>query len=517
MNKLIKIVGSFFLLMVLTGVFNSCTDLEEELYSSITKEEVFADPDNLVPIYVGNYASLYRMFGHKYAVGFDCGTDLLCVPQRGGDWLDGGEWHRYHRLTHETDENFINQMWALVYQAISGVNISLDLLNNLSDVDVSAATAELRALRAFYHWKLLDIYGNIIIADSLTEVAKGNSSSQEAYDFVESELLSVLPDLTKEKGVSTFGRVNYYVAYMVLSKLYLNAEVYTGTPQWQKANDAIDSVLSGNYGLANNVADCFGADISNVSEVIWAVPFDEVRSPELEIHLFTLHYVLNEKFGITQGPWNGLIAQESLYNLLAEDENDTRIGGLLYGPQYREDGTQFRDESAELFPAIPFDPDKQPLNLTPAINMLEPNCLRQAGARIQKYPFIEGTGRYMNNDHPIFRSADAMLMKAEVLTWINGNDNADALNILNQVRARSGAAPLTNINADILLDERARELFVEGFRRSDLIRFEVRTGTPYYTGTRWEKPEVSDAHVMLWPIPQQQIDANPKLIQNPGY
>ena len=156
------------------------------------------------------------------------------------------------------------------------------------------------------------------------------------------------------------------------------------------------------------------------------------------------------------------------------------------------------------------DPDGAPLNLTPNINMLAPNCLRQAGARVAKFPFITGSDRYTSNDVPIFRYADVLLMKAEILMRSTG-DMGSALTLVNEVRARANATPLSEITFESLLAERGRELYAEGFRRSDMIRFGV------YLEPRWEKPDVSPSYVTLWPIPQSQIEANQNLDQNDGY
>jgi hypothetical protein len=142
--------------------------------------------------------------------------------------------------------------------------------------------------------------------------------------------------------------------------------------------------------------------------------------------------------------------------------------------------------------------------------MLEPKCLRQAGTRVAKFPFIKGSDRYTSNDFPIFRYADVLLMKAEALMR-SGGDIGLALSLVNEVRARANATPLTELTYENLLAERGRELYAEGFRRSDMIRFGV------FLNERWEKPEVSPSYTELWPIPESQIQANPNLVQNDGY
>jgi hypothetical protein len=275
---------------------------------------------------------------------------------------------------------------------------------------------------------------------------------------------------------------------------------------------ACDSIMMGNFSLTPNYFTNFEEDATTSPEYIFGIAFDQISAPAFEIHLFTLHYNLQDKYALEEGTWNGLSIQESIYNLF-EDE-DTRRNGLLTGPQTYADGTPVEDPSYEKFnpqnPTAPIDPDGAPLNLTPAINMLEPNCLRQAGSRVAKFPFIEGSDRYTSNDYPIFRFADVLLMKAEALMR-SGGDMGTALSLVNQVRGRANASALGELNEEILLAERARELYAEGFRRSDMIRFGV------FLDARWEKPEVSPDYVKLWPIPESQIQANSNLIQNDGY
>ena len=175
----------------------------------------------------------------------------------------------------------------------------------------------------------------------------------------------------------------------------------------------------------------------------------------------------------------------------------------MTGPQFASDGTRLEDVSAESN-----DPDGAPLTFTPEINELAPNSLRQAGVRVGKFEIQTGAASSLSNDFPVFRYGDILLMKAEVL-WRSGKSGI-ALEYVNQVRKRAGADPLTSIDADILLAERGREMFAEGYRRSDLIRFGK------FNKAWWEKP-ASKPSKNLFPIPQGQIDVNADLKQNPGY
>jgi hypothetical protein len=507
----------FLILAVLIGFMSpSCTNLDEEVYSDLTGEKFFENPDNLVYAFGVAYTNLYTLVGHKFGmVGIDCGTDLMVVPQRGGDWFDGGEWHRWHRLTFTPTEGYIERWWNVVYFGINTCNRLILQFETLEDVDTDPAIAELRALRALYYYWLLDLYGNVPIVDKFDVPADFKPSTNtraEVYEFVETELLEAMPDLSKETGLNYYGRVNYYTAQMILAKLYMNSEVYINTPKWDQAEAALDTIIeSGRYSLSPDFFDNFREDATTSPEHILGLAFDQIEAPQFEIHLFSLHYNLATKYQFEDNCWNGISAQESLFNLF--DENDERRNGLLFGQQYDNEGNKIEDPSYEKFnpqdPTAPRDPDGAPLNLTPAINMLEPNCLRQAGSRIVKFPPIEGSDRYTSNDFPIFRYADALLMKAEVLA--RKGDLGGAAMYVDEVRGRANADPLGAVTLDDILDERARELYAEGHRRSDLIRFGK------YLDTRWEKDEVSPETRILWPIPQSQIDVNSNLQQNPGY
>jgi hypothetical protein len=247
------------------------------------------------------------------------------------------------------------------------------------------------------------------------------------------------------------------------------------------------------------------------------IPFDEVEATGLEIHLFSIHYNLQEKLGMESQPWNGISMQEDFFNSfetgdLRQGPGDGSSQGLLYGPQFDADGNPITDPSFEKFdpsdPTGPRDPDGAPLNLTPNINELEPRCLRQAGARLFKWELDENAGRYLSADFPIFRYADILLLKAEAI--VRGGGSGDAATYVNMVRERAGLDALGAVTLDDIYWERGHEFYAEGHRRRDMIRF----GT--YNNPRWEA-DGSEPCKTLFPVPMEQIDVNANLVQNPCY
>lgn len=516
MKKIIISIKIVLVAILIVGTQQSCTKLDETVYSDLNGDKLFDDPENLIYGFGVAYVNLYDLMGHKNGVvGSDAGTDLLVVPQRGGDWYDGGEWIRYHRHEWTPTDGSIGRWWNMLYYGVNTCNRLIFTFEALEDVDTAPAIAELRGLRALYYWWLVDLYGNVPISDKFdvpADFKPTTASRQEVYDFIESELLEVMPDLSRSTGLDYFGRVNYYVAQTVLANLYINAEVYTGTPQWDKAMVAVDTVIGGGYSLTGNFFSNFVEDATTSPEYIMGLHFDALKARKFEVHLFSLHYNLAAKYEFEDACWNGIAAQETFFHMFDADTNDVRRNSILFGFQYMDDGTIVEDPSYEKFdPSNPSyrDPDGAPLNLTPEINMLEPLCLRQAGARVAKYPFIYGSDRYTANDIPIFRLGEILLMKAELL--MRQGDVGGAMDLVNQLRVRAQATPLTELTMESLSDEYAREMFAEGKRRTQLIRF----GT--YGDVRWEKPEISGTHTTIWPIPQSQIDVNSNLTQNIGY
>jgi len=287
------------------------------------------------------------------------------------------------------------------------------------------------------------------------------------------------------------------MAYSLLAKLYLNAEVYTGTAQWAKAEAACDSVIALGYSLDSDPLAPFVTENENSNENIFTIAFDENDSDErgqFNLHMRTLHYNSNLTFNMTVGPWNGFAVVEDHYNTY--EDNDKRKEGFLVGQQYTYTGQEIIDDGAEGAKLI-FDP------IIPALQMdatFTPVEIRMSGVRVAKFEIKLGAKQRLSNDFPLFRYADILLMKAEAM--IRQGDNGDEF--VNMVRSRAGLDIWSGVDLDMLLEERGREMFWEAKRRQDLIRFGE------FNKAWWEKnPSSEDRNI--FPIPQWMIDANPNL------
>ena len=339
------------------------------------------------------------------------------------------------------------------------------------------------------------------------------SARAAVYAFVEGELTANVPKLTKIVDKSTYARVNYYVGEAILAKLYLNSGIYLGTGAPTAANldkslaASNEIINSAKYGLESDYASNFKFNNETSKENIFVIPYDQVNAQGFNLVQMTLHYLSQKTFNLDSQPWNGYCSLSEFYNSY-EDKDSRKKSSFLVGPQFASDGiTRLIDDQAE-----PNDPDGKPLTFTPEVNALEPNCLRQAGARVFKYQFQNGATPNMNNDMPLFRYADILLVKAEAL-WRKNAADLDALALVNVVRARANASPylITDMTATKLLAERGREMFAEAVRRQDMIRFDA------YAKPFQFKTTTDLACKNVFPIPQKQIDANTKLVQNDCY
>jgi starch-binding outer membrane protein, SusD/RagB family len=505
--KNLKVLAIGFFLMT---AGNACTDLKEEQYSEVDQttadeiEKSLADPEKIV---LAAYNKVSGFGGHGGIFSMqEVSSDEMLIPQRGGDWYDGGYWLRTQKHEFGSDIPGLDGTWGMLYGCISVCNRTISKAPLLLPSKATEISSELRALRALCYFYLCDMFGNVPLIKSypgvLTEAA--TKPRAEIYAFVESELNAASAGLSKNP---TYGRINYWAAKAILAKLYMNAQVYKGAPELDKCLAACEEIItSGKYALEADYYSNFSATNNNSKENILVVPYDEVKRQGFNLPQMTLHYASQKTFKLTDQPWNGYCSLAEFYN--SYDATDKRKANLIAGPQFDADGTtRLLDDGAESN-----DPDGKPLNYTPEINELFPNCLRQAGARIGKYKFKTGATPNLDNDFPLFRLGDIILTKAEAL-WRKSPTDAVALTLVNQIRTRAGAAAFTALTADNLLAERGREVFAESWRRNDMIRF----GKFFKKYDKFKTVDNEAACKGLFPIPKGQINSNSQLKQNECY
>ncbi len=508
----------FAIVFFFVATFNtSCTDLEETLYDEVAVEDFFKTEEEFIAALGAAYTGLYGFYGTPSVIGAqEVSSDEMMVPTRGADWDDGGHWRRIHLHQYTPEDPVTNGAWGFCFGGISTCNRLIFTFQELNAPGSDVFIGELETLRAFYYLLLLDLYGNVPIVtefDVPADFAPATEDRTAVFNFVESEIKRNLPKLNPAADANTYGRVNQNVANAMLAKLYLNAEAYTGTARWSDAVAACDAIINtGAYGLATSYGDNFSPNNGpSVIETIFAIPYDRVNAKGFVIPQQTLHYASQGTYKLQAQPWNGWCSLEEFYNSY-EDGDVRKRQNFIVGPQFNADGSPATDAGAD-------DPDPQ-VNFTPEVNELGPNCQRQAGARVGKYPFEIGQNPDMNNDFPLYRYADILMTKAEAM-WRMDSGSAEALDLVNQVRARAGVEAFNALTAENLLAERGREFFFEAHRRTDLIRF-GRYNDEWFAKRRVGGPEFAeparfDPEVALYPIPKAQLDANANLKQNPGY
>lgn len=516
MKAVLKIKGIVLLVLVVAFSF-SCTNLDEKLYSQVTQENFFKTEEERVTALAAAYTVLYFWGSHNGYYSYqEIPTDEMAIPVKGNDWLDGNQWVFAHRHTYTPLGEGLNNMWNDLFR---GVNTCNRLISQFTgQANAESTIAEIKTLRAFYYYLLMDNFGGVPLVTSFETAEKNPSRAtrQAIYDFVVSELTTNIPLLSDKKDASTYARFNQYAGQTLLARVYLNSGTYKGaavtTADLDKAIAACDVVInSGKYSIESNYFANFATKNEGSGEFILAVPYDEKFAGGFNIHQMTLHYESQKTYNLVDQPWNGYTTLQTFYE--SYNDQDARRRAILVGPQFSSSGQRLEDSGAE-----PSDPDGKPLTFTKEVNELTPNALRQAGGRVGKFEFKLGARNTLDNDFPIYRYAEVLLMKAEAL-WRKNNADAAALALVNQVRARAFEPdqPLASLGVPgdaypgpVLLQELGREFFAEGKRRQDLIRFGK-------YNSAWDFKAVSDPTKNIFPIPQPQIVANPNLAQNPGY
>lgn len=445
----------------------------------------------------------------QYWVAQEISTDEAVVA-----WSDPGL-PAYNYQTWGASNDFATAMYNRIFYMISVANEYLRETTDakLSDRGVSGDLrteveyyrAEARFLRALAYWHALDMYGSVPFVtedDAVGAFFPEQASRSDLFNYVETELLEI-ENLLVTAGANEYARADQAAAWMVLAKLYLNAEVYIGQAKYTECITYVNKVINAGYSLESDYQHLFLADNHNSSEIIFPVAFDGNHTKTWGGMTFVIHAGVGgdmdpAAFGI-DGGWGGNRTTSALVNKFDDitGETDSRAMFFTEGQELEiEDVAQFKQ-----------------------------------GYAITKFRNVDSQGNtgsdltHPDTDFPMFRLADAYLMYAEaVLRGGSGGDMATAVNYVNMLRERaygdqSGNITQSELTLDFIIDERARELFWEGHRRTDLIRFGHFSGGDYLWPWKGNVQEgtATPSTVDLFPIPASDIGANPNLTQNPGY
>lgn len=483
----------------------SCTNLDEQLYDRVSDTDFGTTPNEIQALVGGAYSSL-RGFSDAISNAFptceyvfflnEVASDEATIPTRGTDWYDGGRYQHVQRHQWTTDNGMILSAWRYCYAGISKVNAIIYQINKsgLSEEAKRPIFAELRSIRAYYYYQLLDMFGNVPIVTNFEDQSlPSNSSRAEVYHFVEDELTESLPYLRSEIVYSKFTK---NVAYAMLARLYLNSEAYIGQPRWQECLDMCQQISG--YSLTPDFFANFATNNQTSTEIIFSIPYDsKAGTVGNYMSSMSAHYLHRFTLSPTGDyPWsaNGMSAQPGVWSKFAPE--DKRRACMLEGPQISlATGSTIIMDSGE------------PLNYTEDIVNFT-DAKQNEGVRLAKYEMKAGETWERDHDFVLIRYAEILMMQAECYVRLGSPDLA--VPFVQQITQRAGTDMPTTIDLAFLNDELLREFTFEAHRRTDNIRF----GTFFQPW--WEKG-ATDPTRAIFPIPATVLATNTNLNQNPGY
>lgn len=543
-----KYIRSIFI-AALTVAVSSCTDLDVDVKSQYTK---FPDSELATEAVSANVYNAFRgAYGRDYWMAQTLSSDEAVSVAMGSDWYDGGAYRQMHVHDWNRDSGMLHNIWNSAMSGVTSCNIVLALIND----DQSNSAASIRAMRAYYYFILMDNFGAVPIIRAIGGVQQDRAPRPEVAHFIESELLEIKDKLTTEVNPSTYGKATKYMAEALLAKLYLNWAVYTSAdvaaytssaanPKLQEAIAACDAIISSNrFNLNDKYMVKFRANNGpHIRDFIFAMPFDRETQQGMTYGRFWIHRSAQKQFGdLPQsigGTFRALPSHVDKFNLAGDERNTQYIGGKqFYWSNYTETDRPFMirtskrgidqdyagaDADVQFDWQLEFTKD---IVLRPdgagTLNVGNDQKGRSVGYRsIKFYMDVDVTAaqnRNQSNDIPIFRLADIYLMKAEAIVRGGAATNGETPQVLlNKIRTYVSAPAFvgTPILQDIL-DERARELSDESWRRNDLIRygkFEDNWGFKnlYAQG-------FTERFRRIFPVPRDVMNVNTNWTQNPGY
>ncbi len=451
--------------------------------------------------YLRLYWMMQELTTENAVIGWNDGTIKDLHAQ---NWTSGNEFIRtmYSRLMYQVALNneFLRQTTPdlLDSRGVEGAERE----------SILGYRAEARFLRALHYYHALDLFGNppfVTEEDPIGAFLPEQIQSQELFTYIKTELEAIEEDISPV-GSAEYGRANQAAVWMLLSKLYLNAETYTGTAQYDKAMEYTQKVINTNYDLVEDYQKLFLADNDKngaQQEIIFPITFDGNNTQSYGGMAFIIHAAVGgdmdpADFGVSSG-WAGLRTTSALVEQFPGEAESADNRALFFTEgQTKEinDLSSFTDGYA---------------------------VTKFKNVDVNGNPGSDGTGEFPDTDFPMFRLADAYLMYAEAHLRGGGGNLTEATNLINELRERAYGDPSRNISEsdltlNFILDERARELYWEGHRRTDRIRFGVFSDRGVWP---WKgnvpQGTTTGAHRDLMPIPASDLGVNTNLTQNPGY
>ncbi|MBE8719585.1 RagB/SusD family nutrient uptake outer membrane protein [Sphingobacterium pedocola] len=502
----------------------SCTKLNEEFRGELEEGTSNIDPAALL---ITAYNSLNTPYQQEQRwVMQEVSTDAAMAPTRGGDWDDNGMHRAIHLHTWNADNGYMNNTFVSLGTAI--YNAANVLRYNPS----AQQGAEARFIRALTMFDMLDLYGVVPIREGASmedfRIAPEVLEPEAAIDYMVKDLNEIMSSLPAN-GPKQAYIANRNAAKVLLMKIYLNKGTFLNRQSPTFEAEDMNQVIT----LANEITATDVYDVSTTGKYFDNfAPDNDENSTE---NIYTLYNENGERGGnvdrtwntiahynMRPGGWNGWCTLSDYYDKFTADDERR---GIYY--EYSADTTsnrtkKYHRQNVGFFAGQQYDwttneplkarnPANASLLFTREVTIRTSGAtLETAGIRPMKYAFDYGVVGQRNNDWVVYRYADVLLMQAEAILRGGSGTASDALDLVNSIRINRGVTAFTSLTLDNLLDERARELYWEGWRRQDLIRFGKFLQA-------WQEKPASDPKVLVYPIPSQQIAVNPNLTQHTGY
>lgn len=522
-----------------TGLTSCKKALELTPTNATTAEQVYSTPagykQSLAKVY-----SAYALTGSGGSAssdlgGIDAGTsDFLRLYWSAQEWTTDEAvcaWNDtdvpdFHNLSWGSNNSILR---GLYFRSLYQITVANAFIRESSDdaiasrgitgndaTNIRAYRAEARFLRAYQYWILMDLFGNPPFVDETTPIGKylpERITRAKLFAYIESELKAIETTLVASKQ-NEYGRADQAADWALQARLYLNAEVYLGTGNGRYA-DAItyaNKVINSGYTLQSNYAKLFLAD-NNVgnTETILSINYDGINSQNYGATTYIINASLNAAmnptlYGVPNGGWGGNRSTSNLPLTFGDYSGNTDKRAMFYGNNLAINNIN---------------------DFTQGVAVVKFKNLNSNGTT----PYSIGGsatntssgGVYASTDFPLFRLAEMYLIYAEAtLRGGTGGSTATALTGINLLRTRAygnNSGNLNNLTLNDVLNERTRELYWEGFRRTDLIRYGLFTSASYlwpYKGGVQNGKGV-ESYRNLFPIPNTDLVNNPNLVQNPGY
>lgn len=542
MKKILYILSA---ITIITG----CTDLDLGPEDAAADAEVFQDP----AAYKAYLAKLYGAFTLTGQDGPAGDADISIVNDEGFTsyirvywkaqelttdeavvgWSDAGI-RDLHEHTWGSENQFVRVLYYRIFYIIAYANDFLTQstpskldqygIPESERADIARFRAEARFLRAMAYWHALDFFQNVPLLTTISTELPAQATPQQIFEFIETELNEIEPDMA-DPMQNEYGRADKAALWMLQAKLYLNAEVYINESRYTETITACNKVIGGGYTLHNNYKELWMADNEQLatSEIIFALNHDGDNTQTWGGTTFLVHAALG---GVMSD--NFVDGTEDTTQDPFPEECLTRygVGGGWEGLRTTHAMVaKFGDtlDIANMDPRHAFEP----YNHTAGINNI---ATFTHGYPVTKWSNLTSAGErgkdadFVDTDYPMFRLADAYLMYAEaVLRGGTGGDAGTALGYINDLRERafgdtSGNIVSGDLTLDFILDERVRELYWEGTRRIDLIRYNQFTEYgvwPWKGGVK--EGTTTSSHLNIFPIPASDLNVNPLLQQNDNY